>query len=166
MREMGEKTHTDWLSLCLERLSISTIRLNRSITVLVRNWRTTMTDETEITINSEIERLKAEYPILADRAPLAIGIRSVLKPLINLSSQKRHRSVLKPLINLSSQKRHRAIYFICSDRKYLKNISAGGSRHNLDGSINGEVTTEQAGHAKEKLIAMSKQARKPKQPKK
>ena len=106
-----------------------------------------MTDKTtQTTINSELTRLRAEYPILRDHAPLAIGIREHLKPLINLSSQKTHK----------------AIYFICHHTKYLKAIAAGGSRHNLDGTINGEVTRGQAEHAQAKL----EQAVKPNQIKK
>ena len=50
-----------------------------------------MTDE--ITINSELTRLRAEYPILGDHMPLAIGIRAELKPLINLNSRNSHKLI-------------------------------------------------------------------------
>jgi len=89
----------------------------------------------QITINTELNRLRKEYPILGDRKPLQIGIRPTLLPLINLNS-KESRKVIR---------------LHCNHPAYLLNISKGGSRYNLDRAVSGEVTPDEMENAKLKL---------------
>ena len=93
-----------------------------------------MTEQT--TINTELTRLRKEHPVLRDRKPLAIGIRVILLPLINLNS-KNSRKVIR---------------LLCSHKSYLTNISKGGDRFNLDGTVSGKVTLDEMDNAKEKLL--------------
>ena len=90
----------------------------------------------QITISTELTRLRKEYTVLRDRKPLAIGIRAILLPQINLNS-KNSRKVIR---------------LLCNHRGYLTNVTKGGARYNLEGSVDGEITTEEIQHAKEKLL--------------
>jgi len=97
---------------------------------------------TEITINTELTRLRKEHPILGSRKPLAIGIRPLLLPLINLNSR-------------DSRK---VIRLLCSHPAYLENISKGGSRYNLDGTTGGKISQDEMENAKLKLSSDYKAA--------
>jgi len=90
---------------------------------------------TETTINTELTRLRKENPILESRKPLAVGIRPLLLPLINLNSR-------------DSRK---VIRLLCNHPVYLLNISKGGSRYNLAGTVSGEITPGEMENAKLKL---------------
>jgi len=89
----------------------------------------------QITISTELTRLRKEYLILGSRKPLAVGIRPILLPLINLNSR-------------DSRK---VIRLLCNHPVYLENISKGGSRYNLDGTTGGKITPGEMENAKLKL---------------
>lgn len=78
------------------------------------------------------------YPAFADYKPLAIGIRDRLIAA--------HPNIDRDIICL-------ALRFRVKARRYLQALSEGEARHNLDGSVAGEVTAEHRGIAKAQLEA-------------
>ena len=96
------------------------------------------TKETQHTITIGLHRLKSQYPVLHLQKPLSLGIHEVLISLIQLN-------------NRNSRKVNR---LLCTNRTYIENVSRGGSRYGLGGSISRNVTHEQLKHFKNRLDAL------------
>ena len=93
------------------------------------------TKETQHTITIGHHRLKSQYPVLHLQKPLSLGIHEELIPLIQLNSRK-------------------VIRLLCTNRTYIENVSRGGSRYGLGGSISRTIMHEQLKHFKNRLDAL------------
>lgn len=87
--------------------------------------------------------LRAEYPVLAEYRPLAIGIRAA----VYAASP----GVTRKTINI-------ALAMHCRCDNYLQSIAAGGPRYALDGASCGEVTEA---HRAAAVLALTRRSEKP-----
>jgi ProP effector len=78
--------------------------------------------------NALLERLQAEFSVFRDYKPLAIGI---------------HKQLLERLPDLDKNKMRVALHSHTASTRYLKALTEGAPRLDLDGQPAGEVTAEQ-----------------------
>ena len=86
--------------------------------------------------NTLLAALRAQFPVFRENKPLALGIHKVIKERLPDTDSKRLRFAMQT---------HTA------STAYLKSLTHGGSRFDLDGSPVGEVTPEQQQQALEAL---------------
>jgi sRNA-binding protein len=90
-----------------------------------------------------LTRLSAEFPVLAEYRPLAIGI--------DLATCYAARDA-------SDKQRRRALALHCGGQRYLEAVAAGGARYALDSTACGEVTELRRDAAKARLEVIAKAA--------
>lgn len=78
--------------------------------------------------NALLERLQAEFSVFRDHQPLAIGI---------------HKQLLERMPDLDKNKVRVAMHSHTASTRYLKALTEGAPRFDLDGQPAGEVTAEQ-----------------------
>ena len=78
--------------------------------------------------NALLEQLQAEFPVFRDCKPLAIGI---------------HKQLMERKPDLDKNKVRVALHGHTASTRYLKALTEGASRLDLDGQPSGEVTAEQ-----------------------
>lgn len=78
--------------------------------------------------NALLERLQAEFAVFRDCLPLAIGI---------------HKQLLERMPDLDKNKVRIAMHSHTASTRYLKALTEGAPRFDLDGQAAGEVTAEQ-----------------------
>jgi sRNA-binding protein len=88
-----------------------------------------------------LTRLSAEFPVLTEYRPLAIGIDLAMCDAARDASDKQRR---------------RALALHCGSQRYLEAVAAGGARYALDSTACGEVTELQREAAKARLEAVAK----------
>ncbi len=88
------------------------------------------------TRNATLEMLSATFPVFRDCQPLAVGI---------------HKAIKEKLPDIDAGQLRAAMKIHTASTKYLKVLSQGGSRFDLDGNVAGEVTAEQRTQATDGL---------------
>jgi ProP effector len=88
------------------------------------------------TRNATLEMLSATFPVFRDCLPLAVGIHKVIK---------------EKLPDIDAGQLRAAMKIHTASTKYLKVLSQGTSRFDLDGNVAGEVTPEQRKQATDGL---------------
>jgi ProP effector len=78
--------------------------------------------------NAMLEQLQAEFAVFRDFQPLAIGI---------------HKQLMERMPDLDKNKVRTAMHSHTASTRYLKALTAGAPRFDLDGQPVGEVTAEQ-----------------------
>lgn len=78
--------------------------------------------------NALLEQLQAEFPVFRDHKPLAIGI---------------HKQLMERKPDLDKNKVRVALHSHTASNRYLKALTEGTPRFDLDGQQTGEVTAEQ-----------------------
>jgi ProP effector len=78
--------------------------------------------------NALLEQLQAEFPVFRDCKPLAIGI---------------HKQLMERKPDLDKNKVRVALHSHTASTRYLKALTEGAPRIDLDGQTAGEVTAEQ-----------------------
>ncbi|MEW6678256.1 MAG: ProQ/FinO family protein [Pseudomonadota bacterium] len=93
--------------------------------------------------NALLERLQAEFAVFRDYKPLAIGI---------------HKQLMERLPDLDKNKMRVALHSHTASTRYLKALTEGAPRLDLDGQPAGEVTAEQQSVAVQTLRDRLKKA--------
>jgi ProP effector len=86
--------------------------------------------------NALLETLSSSFPVFRDCLPLAIGI---------------HKAVKERLPDIDRDKLRTAMRIHTASTRYLKSLSNGQARFDLDGQPAGEVTAEQRQQATDEL---------------
>jgi ProP effector len=94
--------------------------------------------------NALLEQLQAEFPVFRDYKPLAIGI---------------HKQLMQRKPDLDKNKVRAALHSHTASTRYLKALTIGAPRLDLDGKQVGEVTAEQQEVAVKTLRDRIKQAK-------
>jgi len=104
----------------------------------------------EQNVQFTVQKLVTQYPVLAERKPLALQI---------------HLQIRESNPDLTKTQIRRAMWWLVHSKKYLQELAEGGARYNLDGTENGTVSDEHQTNARDtlKLIQNRKQKPKPKQ---
>jgi ProP effector len=86
--------------------------------------------------NATLEMLSAAFPVFGECKVLAVGI---------------HKAIKEKLPDVDAGQLRAAMKIHTASTRYLKVLSQGGSRFDLDGNVAGEVTEEQRKQATEGL---------------